>query len=97
MQTNKISISDAFRLKKDHCLNCKKELDAATGVNNKSKPKKGDITICIACGHVMCFSLDLKLAELSDEEIIEIAGNKNMLLIQEARKHAGVHKKFEEK
>jgi hypothetical protein len=67
------------------CLNCNKELDSVTGIDNTELPKEGSITICLDCGHIMAFDAHIKFRELTDEEMIEIAGNKTILRIQKAR------------
>lgn len=77
------------------CLNpsCGKLLDAGfrpalkpTGKPLQSDgPKPGNFTVCMDCGHVMVFGEALVLREPNDAEILKLAGNKSMLLIQEAR------------
>jgi hypothetical protein len=73
------------RLKPSACLNCGKILDAASDPFGKQKPRPGDITICIKCGHVMAFNSDLQYRELTSEEILIIAGNKKLITLQKAR------------
>jgi hypothetical protein len=66
------------------CLNCGKILDFATGIRG-SKPKPGSISICFDCGHIQIFDANMKFRELNDEEVIEIAGSKEILMFQKAR------------
>lgn len=61
------------------CLNCGKELDAASQVRDEDRPKSGDVTVCIGCGHLMAYGDDMVLRELTDDEIIEVAGDPGIL------------------
>jgi len=70
-----------------YCTNCKKLVDGATAISDpKARPHKGDFTICIYCGHVMIFDKGLTLRDLTDVEMVEIAGNRDVIKIQTARK-----------
>ena len=62
-------------------------MDSANCVdeNMDDAPSPGDITVCLHCGHIMAFDDGLKLRELTAEEAHEIAGDKRILTIQEAR------------
>jgi len=79
------------------CLNCGKLLDAATGVLEygfDATPDPGDLTVCIACGHLMAFGDDLQLRDLTAEEMKDAAGDRRIIAIQEARartKHDDQH------
>jgi hypothetical protein len=57
------------------CLGCGKVHDRATGLNDSHDAAPGDITICIKCGHVMAYDDDMKFRELTDEEVIAVAGD----------------------
>lgn len=53
------------------CINCGKNLDAATAALDYPKsqrPGPGDVSLCVHCGEVMVFTPDMKLrpAELND-------------------------------
>lgn len=64
------------RLKPDHCLNCGKRLDGCSVVDEAfARPKEGDFTICIKCGHLMVFGDGLKLRNPTEEELRDIAGD----------------------
>jgi len=65
------------------CLDCGKKLDAAAAVREGAEPKPDDISLCIYCGHIMMYAPDLTLRELTDDEIVEIAGRPDVV---EARK-----------
>lgn len=67
-----------------HCLGCGKQLDGASACGGRG-PQPGDTTICIYCGHLMAFADDLTFRALTDAEMIEIAGDPDVLLIQRLR------------
>jgi hypothetical protein len=45
----------------------------------------GCITICFSCGHVMVFDDNLKFRELTDEEVIEVAGDPRLIEFSKLR------------
>jgi hypothetical protein len=51
----------------------------------KVMPSSGDFTVCIRCGHVMCFAEDLTLRDPTGAELVTIAGDWRLLAIQAAR------------
>lgn len=65
------------------CLACGKTLDAASGANKRPKP--GDITLCMYCGHIMAFDGKLHFRPLTDAEMHKVAGDKRILNVQWAR------------
>lgn len=67
------------------CLNCGKLLDRAMGVGTGTKPEPGSVTMCLGCGHVQAYNEEMKFRELTDEEIVEVAGDKRLLAAQWAR------------
>jgi hypothetical protein len=47
----------AHRLRKMHCPQCKRLLDGATNAGDStSRPKSGDISVCIGCATVLTFT-----------------------------------------
>jgi hypothetical protein len=65
------------------CLACGKILNAASMVNGNDRPSPGSITICaFGCGHIMAFADDLSMRELTDKEIIGIAGDPRIVQLQ---------------
>lgn len=75
------------RLPLDHCINCGRRCDAASPVDEvRAKPKSGDVTLCIACGHLMVFGKDLKLREPNALELIAIAGDRRIVRASTALK-----------
>lgn len=79
---------NSTRVPVSRCLGCGVEMDAVTDPLTNAKPKVGDITICLRCGHIMAFGLGLLLRPLTDSEMLMVAGDKDLLRIQEARGRA---------
>jgi hypothetical protein len=73
-------------LPESSCLNCGKVLDGATVVDeeNAVRPVPGSISVCIHCGHVMAFDEKMQFRELTDDEIVEIAGDERLVAISRA-------------
>ena len=80
-----MKVGNSVKIRESNCLSCGYLLDAATPVEIDHPPSSGDVTICIACGHIMAFGDELELRELTNEEIKDIAGNPVVLAIQKAR------------
>ena len=70
------------------CLNCGEVNDMAMGTAPDTRPHPGAFTVCATCGHIMVFKGDLTLRNPIDDEIVEIAGDKRLLLIEAARRAA---------
>lgn len=71
------------------CLNCGKKLNGIAQIDNaptEALPEPGDISFCMYCGHIMSFGEDLKLRELTSEEMLEVAGDERILAASRARK-----------
>jgi hypothetical protein len=75
--------ADGKTLPANLCPNCGKELDAATGIDPNARPKPGDFSVCLGCGHLMAFGNDLRLRPLTAVEVIEVAGNPQLLAAQD--------------
>lgn len=67
------------RLPETKCLNCGHKLDAASSIKHDNAPKPGDVTLCIECSHIMIFTQDMGLRNLSSEEMDEIAKDDDVL------------------
>ena len=79
------------RTRRTRCLNCGSVIDAALHVDLMPvKPRSGDVTICMECGHIMAFDGDLGMRPLTDAEMVAVAGDRNIVMAQrriaEARK-----------
>jgi hypothetical protein len=75
------------------CLDCGKDVDAATDPAGGAIPGPGDATICLYCGHIMIYTDQLTFRNPNDAEMYEIAGDKRILSIQQARNP--IKKQFE--
>jgi hypothetical protein len=77
----------SVKMGKNACLNCGKILDGATAIDEEGavRPTPGAITVCMYCGHLMAFDERLHFRELTDAEIIEIAGDERLIAINRAR------------
>jgi len=64
------------------CWNCGKMISAATSWKDK-RPRPGDVSVCIYCGEVGMFDAFLALRRPTDDEIVMMAGDKDLLLAQE--------------
>lgn len=81
-----MKIGRSIKLDHNPCLNCEAPLDAAKVIGNDEKPKPGDITVCAYCGHIMAFDGQLKFRQLNHDEILDVAGMKEVLTIQRLRR-----------
>jgi hypothetical protein len=73
------------RLPESKCLSCGIPLVAATGVKNPDDlPSEGDVSVCAWCGNLAVYDSKLKLRSLTDKEVIEVAGHKDILIAQKA-------------
>lgn len=73
----------AKRLPLSHCLNCGKELDAASHYKSKrARPRPGNATVCLYCGHLMVLDKDMRLRAPTDAEVLELAGDIEYLRTQ---------------
>ena len=48
-----MKVGNSVKIRESTCLSCGYFLDAATPVEIDHPPSSGDITVCIACGHIM--------------------------------------------
>lgn len=85
MKRRKHFMGPATKLPESACLDCGKQLNGATAVDNRQRPKPGNISLCLYCGHIMAFDDALRLRNLTDEEMIEIAGDPRIVDVQRAR------------
>ena len=81
-------VGPSVRVPMSECLGCGKRMDGATGVDHRSRPQPGNITVCIGCGHIMAFADDMRMRNLTDEEMHDIAGDPRLIAVQRARKLA---------
>lgn len=69
------------RTKLSKCTSCGEAMDSAMnaqfGINNV--PSSGDVTVCMYCSHIMIYDDNLILRDPSNDELIDIAANKDIL------------------
>jgi DNA-directed RNA polymerase subunit RPC12/RpoP len=75
-----------YQIAKSRCLNCKKEIDGATPVGGGRGPQPDDVSVCAYCGHLQAYGEGLAMRELTDAEILECAGDPEILAAQEFAK-----------
>ena len=66
----------------NHCLDCGHAIDASMPTPdhpNNSTPGPGDLAICLHCAHVMIYADDLTVRAPTDVEVVEIAGDPDMV------------------
>jgi DNA-directed RNA polymerase subunit RPC12/RpoP len=63
------------------CLDCGKTIDAAARTVDKDddRPSPGDVAICFYCGHLMVFADDMSVREPTEGEVIEMAGDPDIV------------------
>lgn len=60
------------------CTNCKRTMNGSTSyVDSQIKP--GNVGVCLYCRHIMIVDDNMQFRELNDEEVIEIAGQPELL------------------
>ena len=84
------------RIPESRCLDCGHVLTGAARAPGQpvTKPRPGDVTICLECGHIQAFADDLTMRALSEEEMTEIAGDPEIVAMVNAivaAKEAGAH------
>jgi hypothetical protein len=80
-----------------HCLDCGMTVTAGTpSVVDRPDyrpPQPGDLAICIRCTHVMAYGDDLRVRALTDAEIVNVAGDPDM--VEAVNKIAEFNKRIE--
>jgi hypothetical protein len=88
MEANMTRRSLDHRVPAATCLNCKKIVDGAACADLVAGrgPKPNDVSVCAYCGHLQAYDDNLMFRELNDEEIVECAGDPELLAAQEFAK-----------
>jgi hypothetical protein len=69
------------------CLGCGKVLDAATVTDGSAAaPHPGAVSVCFDCGYLQVFADDLSFRNLTDDEMVEIAGHPEIVMAGTALK-----------
>jgi len=69
-----------YRVPDSICINCGKSLTAASPVTGGRAPQPGDIAICLDCRHLQVYADDMKIRNLTDDEVVEVAGDEEIVL-----------------
>jgi hypothetical protein len=73
------------RVPPSRCSSCQELMAGALGMTPDKKPYPGAFSLCVTCGHIAVFAEELTLREPSSQEMISIAGDKQLLLAQKFR------------
>lgn len=65
------------------CLHCQKTVDSGVGASGDRAPQPNDVAVCGYCGHLQAYGDEGKFRELNDAEILECAGDPEILMAQE--------------
>jgi hypothetical protein len=61
------------------CANCGERIDGASPVDGGRAPQPGDVSLCLYCHHLMIFGDDSKPRNPTDEEMMELAGDPDLI------------------
>ena len=61
------------------CINCGEIICAALNTTDNNAPFPGALSICADCGHLMVFADDMSFREPTAEEMVNLAGHKDVL------------------
>jgi hypothetical protein len=78
-----------IKMKDSLCLNCGALLNRVASLEEDSdhNPSPGDISVCLNCGHILIFTEDLGVRELTEEEVIAVAGRKEIVKFNRIREN----------
>jgi hypothetical protein len=80
-----MKVGDNIRYPPSPCTNCGAVLDTCNVVDRDTTgPSRGDVTVCLECGHVMVFGKRLRLRDPKGSELKKIAGDKRLIAAQRA-------------
>ena len=87
-----IMSSNMEKTKQSACKGCGHSLNMAAIPKGEGGPSPNDITVCLYCGHIMAFTDDLGVRNLTSKEMIEVAGSPNLLEVQRFRQAYTEHR-----
>jgi hypothetical protein len=59
-------------------MRCDELLDGATPVDDRARPERGDVSICLTCNHVAIFTRSGKLREPRPDELRTIMADRRV-------------------
>jgi hypothetical protein len=84
---------ESFSFKQSPCPNCRRSIDTCHSASGERGPQSGDLSICLYCGHLSAYGDDMALRELTDAEVVEVAGDPE--LIQASNVAAFIRKRLD--
>lgn len=76
----------------NHCLDCGYKIDAAASFEHPGHaPSPGDVAICLHCAHIHIYADDLTLRQPNDAEIVDIAGDEEIIRMMAALGELRMH------
>lgn len=73
---------DETRTPVNYCPHCGKKFDATSNMTGKHKPRKGDVSVCIACGGILIIKKDLTVRRPTKEEHQKVSLDPVVMKIQ---------------
>lgn len=64
------------------CVECGYDFDAAASIDgdDDARPRPGDLSVCLNCGHPSVFAGDLKKRELTREELANLSAESRRII-----------------
>jgi hypothetical protein len=73
----------SYSFKPSPCPNCRKSIDTCQSTSGERGPQPSDLSICLYCGHLSAYGDDMMLRELTDAEVVEVAGDPELIAASE--------------
>jgi hypothetical protein len=77
-------LGPTHRVAEKRCMRCEKVLDSATPADSKDRPARGDVSVCIQCGHIAIFTRGGKLREPTPDELRSIMADRRVKTLRNA-------------
>jgi hypothetical protein len=83
---NKIDQFERYQHARQPCLNCRRLLDAAVSSHKDSEDPAtpGCLSICIYCSHLMVFDHDMRLRDMTADELDGAFDDEHLLMVLKA-------------
>lgn len=73
-------LGGSVEMPENSCLRCGYSSDRGAVVDSPiTKPRPSDVTLCIHCGEVMMFDDDLKFRHLTQDDVIRIMADTELM------------------
>lgn len=77
-----------FKVQASRCLRCQRINDGASNPYSTQRPKEGDVSVCIYCSAVMCFTSSGAVRPFKAAEMERMLADKRFM--QELKRVVGV-------